>query len=997
MSSQPLAKHSPITPAALYSEKYSWLMRWALHFCNKDRSAAEDLVQDVFMQMLVSWPTFQATEEPEKLLYTYLKYSFLLKCRKDRRYSFQTLSAIDFESMHLSLRRQTFAHSLDVQDGLRRIVNYLNWRKQHAKAASVLLLRFIHGFFPSEIMQIAILNRRSVDTGLAQAREESKSYLADPNKVHVMYRGTPPTALPSQPVLAPEAFVVALRNDVFDSCHGECLPEAVLRDRYVSAPPKAIECDLLAHIVSCRKCLNLVSRWCNLPSVENRIPEEAWGFAPKERLGIETSQALSGLKRQFSKPDSSKRIARSTEQALFSMHGGEQRFRVAHEHRPKALLIAVDGQVIAARDISSMSSQLNIELNATAPRELIEVMSEQELPLLTMPVMFGPGDGPQCMESNSTLANGQQVRLVVRFQARGVLLEVQYIDPFFAPEPSELIGTCELLRTETERAGLDEGSAEQLTGTHVEDVETLRPINNSSHSLLHSGLLRLRSRREKIRRLFRLQTALATCVVLVGGIVFVRWIRLPALPTPQILLQNATREGTATSTSSEGVILQAVHVRENSASGNVDFYQQLPRDRRGHRHARVSPQTGEQKMVAAKLAAADVNWYDPLSAANYRDWHDHANIIRDRVEQAANGSLVLTSYVNDGTLTSESITVRGDDFHPVARTVAFRDRDEIEIAEVDYKVIPWSQASPRWFESDMLPAARPSVVRTPALPKMLVTPPTAEQLDEAELGVRLGLSEVQADGGERLLVSRAHDGIHVDGLVAEDQRKREIIGRLAQVPHTFLNVQTFKEFEQQRASSTTESQPNASSITVAPQETGLSSLERMLQQEGKPAEIAGKIAHALFLNGVTLQQSAAALDDLALRFQASNLSPEASLLLRQLRAVQMNRLEKGVAEQIDLLRSVGVTFSAGTSTESLSSNSSNDLPHRATLSSQAEVHAKLCTELVSQSMPSSRAAQAILSEMARTLISLETTAEQNEARQAHGISTLALGTTAQQR
>ena len=100
------------------------------------------------MQMLVSWPTVAAAEEPEKLLYTYLKYAFLLKCRRDRRYSFQALSAIDFESVQLSLARQGDADPIELQDGLRRILLYLNWRKIHAKCASVLLLRFFHGFFP---------------------------------------------------------------------------------------------------------------------------------------------------------------------------------------------------------------------------------------------------------------------------------------------------------------------------------------------------------------------------------------------------------------------------------------------------------------------------------------------------------------------------------------------------------------------------------------------------------------------------------------------------------------------------------------------------------------------------------------------------------------------------------------------------------------------------------------------------------------------------------
>ena len=112
MSAHPAVTADQTTPAMLYGEKYAWLMRWAMHFCNKNRATAEDLVQDVFIQVLTSWPVFKTAGEPEKILYTYLKYSFLSKCRRDRKYSFQTLSAIDFESLQVSLRRETFGRCL---------------------------------------------------------------------------------------------------------------------------------------------------------------------------------------------------------------------------------------------------------------------------------------------------------------------------------------------------------------------------------------------------------------------------------------------------------------------------------------------------------------------------------------------------------------------------------------------------------------------------------------------------------------------------------------------------------------------------------------------------------------------------------------------------------------------------------------------------------------------------------------------------------------------
>ena len=124
------------------------------------------------------------------------------------------------------------------------------------------------GFFMASFLQKSCRSRFSRAAqwtqGWHRRGKESKSYVANPARVPTMYRSAPPEALPARAVLATEQFVIALQKTIFESCYVDCLPEAVLRQRYLDAAPRAIECDLLAHIVSCRRCLDAVIRLCNV-------------------------------------------------------------------------------------------------------------------------------------------------------------------------------------------------------------------------------------------------------------------------------------------------------------------------------------------------------------------------------------------------------------------------------------------------------------------------------------------------------------------------------------------------------------------------------------------------------------------------------------------------------------------------------------------------------------------------------------------------------------
>ena len=401
-----------------------------------------------------------------------------------------------------------------------------------------------------------------------------------------------------------------------------------------------------------------------------------------------------------------------------SIDGGEQRYRVAYEHRPKALLIAVDGQLLAARDVSSFSSELKIEMTTGDPKELIEVMSEQELPLLTLPIASVAGQRATFLREEAKLAGGQSIILTIRFIAKGTQIELYYLDPLFDHAPAAL-ALQEDPGTASPRAVIPVASfwsraVAKLGGPMSRGRSLFHAVSHHPYSLATVTLL------------------LALC--LFGTM---RLWRKPSLSADSILA-DAVKEQRPQAGGSEGVVTQQLRITTSRGS----ITRVLHHDLRGRRRPVAAAVTESQKTYAGRLAMADISWDDPLSSANFRYWHDHATNVKDDVHDTGNGEITLTSHVQDPYLVSESLTIRALDSHTISRSVEFRDHEQIQIAEVDFHIVPWSKADPQWFEAGsalaMSPPSQPLRIRS--LAKSV--PLTDFQLDEAELEVRFGLSEI---------------------------------------------------------------------------------------------------------------------------------------------------------------------------------------------------------------------------------------------------------------
>jgi len=102
------------------------------------------------------------------------------------------LSVVDYDSAELSLQASEGARlRLQAQDELRPVCRSVCLRKEASKAGSVLLLRFCHGYHPSEIALLLRTSRQAVDERLRLARSEAKLYLEDPIRLKFIAEGQP--------------------------------------------------------------------------------------------------------------------------------------------------------------------------------------------------------------------------------------------------------------------------------------------------------------------------------------------------------------------------------------------------------------------------------------------------------------------------------------------------------------------------------------------------------------------------------------------------------------------------------------------------------------------------------------------------------------------------------------------------------------------------------------------------------------------------------------
>jgi hypothetical protein len=417
-------------------------------------------------------------------------------------------------------------------------------------------------------------------------------------------------------------------------------------------------------------------------------------------------------------------------------------------------------------------------------------------------------------------------------------------------------------------------------------------------------------------------------VALAAVLLFLIWHRNPPpMSSGTFLAQAVQAEERQAAATTSGVIYQKIEIRARTHTIQRAIYRDASRKRKP-RPVVLEP---EVRTLQTELVSGGVDWDQPLSARDYAQWHERQSVIRDDVHPSGEGLLTLTSTVPAGPVAAESLTVRVADFHPIERTVAMRDSDNIEIAEVHYDVLGWDAVNDALFEPLGHPPAVSAIAS--ALPDIL----SPEQLDLAELQARLVLNGLHADSTEQLEFQRSRSSIEVKGLVDSDERKRQLVAALRTVPHVVPAI--FSVADLSVHSSNADSVSSIEEFSTVAVE---SPLERFLRARGESTEDLNGISQKLLDAALSIKQESTAISELRQRFgNDQKLDDAGKSTLRRLFEAHMSQLVAATDEEDTLVvRVIGAHPANG-------AGDNGAAPAPSSLAAEGSTPLNLCRELIS--------------------------------------------------
>ncbi len=268
--------------------------------------------------------------------------------------------------------------------------------------------------------------------------------------------------------------------------------------------------------------------------------------------------------------------------------------------------------------------------------------------------------------------------------------------------------------------------------------------------------------------------------------------------TADMVLARAVDSETASEAVRKGSQPGVVFAKLQLRSGRNSWEWSVYRDQSGQRKPRFRTTSESDIALQSRLGRAGVLREAPLSPTSYRAWENRLGKHSDRVSYTVSGTITVTTTVPEevaGPVREESLTLRTGDFHPVARTIAFRNQETVEIAEVDRRILPWDQVNSDWFENADSPdsSLNASMGEPRSTAASRFDPLNEADLSLAELQARLVLARRDADVNEQIELTRRPEGILVHGLISSAEQKRELQIALADLPHVVSQLKTTEE------------------------------------------------------------------------------------------------------------------------------------------------------------------------------------------------------------
>src|SRR6266404_405203 len=447
LDSQKLAPRREQKREELFTERYERLLAWALRLTNQHRPSAEDLVQDAFIQFVLGRTSLEEIENIDGYLRRMLRYMHLSRMNRNaEKVLDRTISITDYDSFDEGWRAVEPARRIQTKEELCQICAYACARKETSRAGAILILRFFHDYYPSEIALILRSSRHCVDQWQRVARSELKLYLTERRGLRLMSTKLSPESSQTQVSGRDGDLIGELRQMIFNSPKGKCQQIERLQEFYQSNNTETLTTAKLAHIVSCRFCLDSVNRLLGLPLLSERCQNEQGNSEtpPQDRNGGGSSGG-------------------GTIDLRAKYH---ERLREISEHKPKELRVAVNGNLVSSLKINSEESELNLNLPPQKSVEFVEVFSEQGVQLLFFAV--GETDPPHTPQwAKIELSDGRTLEACLRFE-NGPALQVIYNEPLLedtvAQTPLKLVKDAE---AEASAAARSDGFADQYFSSRL--------------------------------------------------------------------------------------------------------------------------------------------------------------------------------------------------------------------------------------------------------------------------------------------------------------------------------------------------------------------------------------------------------------------------------------------------------------------------------------------------------------------------------------------------
>jgi DNA-directed RNA polymerase specialized sigma24 family protein len=407
----------------IFLSHYSWLLGWAQQLTRGSKEEAEDLVQELYVRLVQSQGVLDISDEDRLRGYLHrtLRNLSISRAQRERRNALSNLSIVEFDSAEFALASIDRSQLLLVRSDLAHICEYACIRRKSSRAASVLILRFFLGYYPSEIMRVLITSRDAVDKLTRIAQLEAKAFLNRPGTLKFMdqellRRPSFSQYLPDEPAL----MFLELRKRLFSQPEGECMSIEYMAARYDGTSEQPFTTLEVAHLASCRKCLEAANSMLILPNLHQRFPTDT--INPRN-------------------DDSSKSGTGSSKSPASA---AKEKYRQTREHRPKILQLAVDGDRRFSQEVSSASSRFTISLDPLSRPEFVEVLSEQELVLLYLDLNDTDITDPSPQQLEVALSDERTLEIEIKTSGQGLVIGVYYYDPllekdrlFALPEESE--------------------------------------------------------------------------------------------------------------------------------------------------------------------------------------------------------------------------------------------------------------------------------------------------------------------------------------------------------------------------------------------------------------------------------------------------------------------------------------------------------------------------------------------------------------------------------